>query len=332
MVILTPIFILSSLDSAVAFNSKSSFCKSMLLDIKRIDATGLKVFKQYSAEYDLARKSKLVEDNLKQTRSLLDLYENDRSLFLRALESKKCFTPTEILNLESQLANSDSDAKSVRSWIDALVGIPGNKFYTSYLKLPKYLIKPTAWNFCEKKGAKFKTLTCKISEGKLRWIDASFSPSKTYSPSWPTDFIEGQVNLIEAKKRILIYYDKLSVATSTSGTVSVDFMKRTSFPGLFDFNAEPKITACRNFAELQEKAGSFKVKYVVSEENIKPDPDWVISDGSRGELIVNQKFKGQVFSVPVRVELSQGDWSEPGTFANRHVALIDGVVYRFSAC
>ena len=304
----------------------------MLQDIKNLDATGLKIFTQYSKDYSLARKTGLTADNLIQTRSLLELYENDRTLFLRALESKKCFSATEILNLEGSLANAEADAISVKSWIEVMTGIPGQKFYSSYLELPKYLAKPTAWNFCEKKGAKFKSLTCKTYQGKLRWVDAAYSPNQQSTPSWPTDFIDGQVNMIEAKKRILKYFEENSVVASTSGAVSVDFMKRSSYPGLFDFDAEPKITACRDFAALQDKAGSFKIKYVVSGENIKPDPDWVITDSSRGELIVNQKFKGQVFSLPVRIEISQGDWSDPGTFSYRHVALINGVVYRFSAC
>jgi hypothetical protein len=206
------------------------------------------------------------------------------------------------------------------------------KFYSSYLELPKYLAKPIVWNFCDKKGAKFKPLTCKTFKGKLRWVDDSYSPTQPSTPSWPTDFIDGQVNLIEAKKRIIKYFEENSVVASTSGAVSVDFMKRTSYPGLFDFEAEPKLSACRDFAALQDKAGSFKIKYVVSEENIKPDPDWVITDSSNGELIVNQKFKGQVFSLPVRIEISQGDWSDSGKFSYRHVALINGVVYRFSGC
>jgi len=321
-----------AIQPANALNTKTSFCKSMLLDVKNHDTAGLKIFNQYSKEYALARKSGLTEDNLAQTRSLLELYENDRSLFLRALESKKCFTATEILNLESALSNSEDDAISVKSWIDVLTGIPGKKFYYIYLELPKYLSKPLAWNFCDKKGAKYKTLTCKTNEGKLRWVDVSYSPNQPSTPSWPTDFIDGQVNLIEAKKRILKYFEENSVVASTTGAISVDFMKRTSYPGLFDFDAEPKLTACRDFAALQDKAGSFKIKYVVSEENIKPDPDWVITDSSKGELIVNQKFKGQVFSLPVRIEISQGDYSDLGKFSYRHVAIINGVVYRFSGC
>ena len=332
MISLLVMHLVPSVQPAVALNTKTSFCKSMLQDIKNLDATGLKIFTQYSKDYSLARKTGLTADNLIQTRSLLELYENDRTLFLRALESKKCFSATEILNLEGSLANAEADAISVKSWIEVMTGIPGQKFYSSYLELPKYLAKPTAWNFCEKKGAKFKSLTCKTYQGKLRWVDAAYSPNQQSTPSWPTDFIDGQVNLIEAKKRILKYFEENSGVASTSGAVSVDFMKRSSYPGLFDFDAEPKLTACRDFAALQDKAGSLKIKYVVSEENIKPDPDWVITDSSRGELIVNQKFKGQVFSLPVRIEISQGDWSDPGTFSYRHVALISGVVYRFSAC
>jgi hypothetical protein len=323
---------LSFPQAAHAMNTKTSFCKSMLQDIKTIDATGVKIFNQYTKDYSVARKSGTIDENLTQTRSLLELYENDRTLFLRALESKKCFTATEILNLEGSLANAEADAISVKSWLDVLIGIPGKKFYSSYLELPKYLAKPIAWNFCEKKGVKYKTLTCKTHEGKLRWVDSSYTPSETSTPGWPTDFIEGKVNLIEAKKRIRKYFEENSVVAGTNGAASVDFMKRTSYPGLFNFEAEPKLTACKDFAALQDKAGSFKIKYVLSEDNIKPDPDWVISDGSQGSLIVNQKFQGQVFSVPVRIEISQGDWSDPGTFAYRHVALIDGIVYRFSAC
>jgi len=330
--ILLAIYALPTIQAANALNTKTSFCKSMLIDVKNLDASGLKIFNQYSKEHTLARKSGLMEDNLNQTRSLLELYENDRSIFLRALESKKCFTATEILNLEGSLANAEADAISVKSWLDVLTGIPGVKFYSSYLELPKYLAKPQAWNFCEKKGAKYKTLTCKTNQGKLRWVDVSYSPNEPSTPTWPTDFINGQVNLIEAKKRITKYFDENSIAAGTNGAASVEFMKRTSYPGLFNFDVEPKLTACKDFAILQDKAGAFKIKYVVNLDGIKPDPDWVISDGSKGELIVNQKFTGQIFSVPVRIEISQGDWSDPGTFAFRHIAIINGAVYRFSGC
>jgi len=304
----------------------------MLLDVKVLDKIGFQLFNQYSKDYEFARKSGTTEDNLTQSRTLLDLYENDRSIFLRALDSRACFTPTEILNIEESLANEEADAISVKSWIDVMTGIPGKKFFTSYLELPKYLAKPQPWSFCEKKGMQYKTLTCKTYQGKLRWVDSVKSSNQSDSPSWPTDFIDGQVNMIEAKKRIMQYFDDNSAAAGANGATSVEFMKRTTYPGLFNFESEPKLTACKDFAALQDKAGAFKIKYVVAQDNIKPDPNWVISDGSHGELIVNQVFKGQVFSVPVRIELSQGDWSDPGTFTYRHVALISGNVYRFSAC
>ena len=70
----------------------------------------------------------------------------------------------------------------------------------------------------------------------------------------------------------------------------------------------------------------------MSVENIEPDPDWIITSDINGELIVNQKFKGQVFLVPVKLSVSQGDNTEIGPIRFRHVAIIDGVVYRFSAC
>ncbi len=330
--ILTSVSTSLTMDSVAALNSKTTFCKSMLIDVENLDKTGLEIFKRYSYEYDLARKTGSTEDNIRQTRSLLELTENDRSLFMRALESKKCFTKTEILNLESPLANAEANSISLKSWIDVGTGIPGKKFYSSYLALPQFLKKPQAWNFCEKKGTKFKSLVCKTYQGKLRWVDESFSPDEPGTPSWPTDFIDGQVNMIEAKKRISEYYEENSIVASTSGAASVEFMKRTSYPGLFDFDAEPKLTACREFAALQDKAGKVKIKYVVNLDAIKPDPDWVIPDSSKGELIVNRKFAGQIFSVPVRIEISQGDWSDPGSFAFRRLAIINGLVYRFSGC
>jgi hypothetical protein len=304
----------------------------MLSETKKIDAEGLKLWKIYSNEYGLARKSGSTEDNLIQTRTLLELYESDRSLFIRALESRKCFTATEIANLEMALSNVSADAISVKSWIEVGTGIPGKKFYSTYLELPKYLSKPIGWNYCDKKGAKYKTLTCKSYEGKLRWIESGFDPNQIGEPTWPTDFIDGKVNLIEARKRIVNYYAANSEALNTNSGAAIEFMKRTSYPGLFNFDAEPKLSACKDFGALQDKAGAFKIKFVTSQENIKPDPDWVLSDGTHGELIVNQKFGGQVFIVPNRVEISQGDWTDPGSFANRHVAIIDGLVYRFSAC
>jgi hypothetical protein len=324
--------LISGVQVASALTLKSSFCKSMLLDVKSLDASGFKLFKRYSKDYELARKSGSVEANLLQTRSLLELYENDRSVFLRALESKKCFTKTEIMNLEGSLANAEADAISVKSWIDALIGIPGKKFYSGYVELPKFLAEPSPWNFCDKKGAKSKSLTCKSHKGKLRWVDNSYNASEPGEASWPTDFIDGYVNMIEARKRIAKYFEENSVVAGANGAASVEFMKRTSYPGLFQFDTEPKLSACKDFQDLQDKAGAFRIKFVVSLDAVKPDPDWVISDGSRGELIVNRKFKGQVFSVPVRTEISQGDWSDPGSISYRHVTIIDGSVYRFSAC
>ena len=326
------ITILSSSAEVQALNSKTSFCKSMLIDVKKIDSVGMKLWSNYSRDYGVARKSELTEDNLIQTRTLLELYENDRTLFLRALESRKCFTSTEINNLKMFLNNTTADAVSVKSWIDVGLGIPGKKFYSSYIELPKYLSQPMSWNYCEKKGAKYKTLTCKTYEGKLRWVEAGFNPKNVGEPTWPTDYIDGKVNLIEAKKRIAKYYEDNSTAFNTNSSAALDFMRRTSYPGLFNFDIDPKLTACKDFAALQDKASAFKVKFVTLKENIKPDQDWVIPDGTHGELIVNQKFKGQVFVVPLRAEISQGDWSDPGTFGNRHVAIIDGDVYRFSAC
>lgn len=322
----------SSPQSANALNSKTSFCKSMLIDIKNLDSTGKALFNQYAKDYESARKLGTTESNLLQTRSLLELYENDRSIFLRALEAKKCLTKTEIANLEESLANSQADALTVKSWIDVMTGIPGKKYYSGYLDLPKYLTTPQNWKLCEKKGSKYKTMVCKTYEGKLRWVNTIKSVETSTTPSWPTNFIDGQVNLIEAKSRITKYFEDNSIVAGTNGAASVDFMKRTAYPGLFNFDAEPKLTACRDFAALQDKAGALRIKYVVNLDEVKPDPDWVISDGSRGELIVNQKFNGQIFSIPVRIEISQGDWSDPGKFSFRHVAIIDGVVYRFSAC
>ncbi len=332
VIVATLVLFASIPEVASAVNNKSSFCKSMLSDVKRIDANGLKLFSKYSKKFALARESGNLEDNLNQTRSLLDLYENDRTLFLRALESKKCFTSTELLNLEYVLANTNANANTTKSWLDAFTGIPGKNFYSNYMELPKYLATPFSWNYCEKKGTKFKSMECKLYEGKLRWIDRSYSGNLDGEISWPTGFIDGKVNLIEAKKRIEEYYDENSVAASTNGKASVDFFKRTSYPGLFDYESEPKLTACRDFETLQDKAGPVKIKYVVNVDGIKPDPDWMLTDDSRGERIVSQKFKGQIFSVPVRIEISKGDWSDPGSFAFRHVAIIDGTVYRFSSC
>jgi hypothetical protein len=315
-----------------ALNTKTAHCKAMLKEVKILDNRGKKLFEKYSKDYATARNSNAVEDNLIQSRSLLELYENDRSIFLFALESQKCFTAVETRNLEEALANSASDAVTVKSWIEAQIGIPGKKFYGSYIELPQYITTPQRWTFCGKKGTKFKSLTCKTFEGKLRWVDSAFPVNDTSSPSWPTNFIDGKVNMIEARNRIKTYFEENSRVASLSGSASVEFMRRTSYPGLFNFDSEPKLSACRDFATLQDKAGILTVKFVVAEDGIKPDPNWVIPSNVNGELIVNQKFNGQTFLVPVRIDVSQGEWSSPGTFANRRVALIDGTVFRFSAC
>ena len=321
-----------NLDSAAALNTKSSFCKSMLIEVKNLDVSGRALFEKYSRDFAVARESGKVEDNLIQTKTLLELFENDRSVYLRTLEGKKCLTKTETAIVEESLANATADVVSVKAWIDVQTGIPGQNYYKSYMDLPKYLSTPGRWKFCEKKGSKYKSLNCEIYEGKLRWIDKARASDSSTTPTWPTDFINGQVNMIEAKLRIANYFEKNSLAASTNGAASVDFFKRTSYPGLFDFNSEAKLTACKNFAELQDKAGSYKIKYVVNVDGIKLDPDWVLTDASRGEQIVNKKFKGQVFVVPVRIDISQNDWNDPGTWQLRHVAILEGEVFRFSAC
>ena len=163
-------------------------------------------------------------------------------------------------------------------------------------------------------------------------MDTAYTAAQDCEVSWPSDFIEGKVNLIEAKKRIVKYFEENSTVASTSGAASVEFFKRTSYPGLFDFNKEPKLSACKDFAALQDKASGYKIKYVANIDGIKPDQEWVLTDASRGELIINQKFNGQVFAVPVRIESSQNEWNDPGTWQVRHVAILGGEVFRFSAC
>lgn len=319
---------------ATALDTKTSFCKSMLNDVKIMDALGRKLQKQYVRDYDLARKAENLSENIAQTRSLLELYENDRTIFLRALESKKCLTKTELLNLNETLANTESNIEVIKSWIDVGIGIPGQNFYSSYMSLPKYLTTPQVWSFCEKNQARdrLKKLTCKKYENALRWISDSYRPSQVTDITWPTGFIEGKVNLIEAKSRIVKYFEENSVAASTSGASQVEFMKKTSYPGLFNFETEPKLSSCQKFIELQDSARGARIKFVVSTENIRPNPDWIILDNSQGELIVNQKFKGQIFTIPVKIEASIGDQTLSGNTVIRHLAIIDGVVYRFSAC
>ena len=319
-------------DKASALQSKTSFCKSMLNDIKRIDSDGESLFAKYSELYMIARETGKLEDNLIQTRALLHLFENDRSIFFRALESRKCFTKIELSNLEEVLYNAETDALTVKSWIDAQIGIPGQNFYQKYVRFQKYITTPAAWALCGKKQEKYRNLVCKLYKGKLRWVDTQSSTKTNTEPTWPTGFINGQVNLDEAKKRISDYFEEDSKATSLSPEDMMKFVQKTSYPGLFDFKSEPKLTKCKERLELGQQAGKILAKYIVSVENIEPDPDWIITSGINGELIVNQKFKGQVFLVPVKLSVSQGDNTEIGPIRFRHVAIIDGVVYRFSAC
>ncbi len=326
------VIIFSIQHNAVALDKKSSVCKSLLIDINRLDSLGKKIHSKYSKEYLVARKSNSQIENVIQTRSLLELYENDRSLFLRALENRKCFTKTELLNLEESLRNIDSDSAVVKSWLDAKIGIPGRNFYQSYLELPKFLATPQEWQHCEKRSKKYKDLICNLYNGKLRWISSKISVDSAQEVTWPTGFIEGQVNLIEAKIRIVNYFDENSRVFSSSGEEAVDFMKKTSYPGLFDFDSEPMISQCREFKDLQDRARPILVKYSVSVEGVKPDPNFVIADGSRGQQILNTELGGQVFSVPVRLEVSKGDYSEPGSVFIRRISIINGDVYRMSAC
>lgn len=315
-----------------ALEKKSSLCRSLLVDIKQLDSSGRKLFSQYSKLYAVARETNTQNANIDQTRALLELLENNRSSFLRALESQKCFGKTELLNLRETLENINSDTGTVKSWLDAQIGIPGRNFYLEYVDLPKYITTPQAFHFCASKGAKFRELVCKIYNGKLRWISSKFPPESNREITWPTGFIEGQVNLIEAKNRIIKYFDENSKVFSASGEEAVEFMKRTSYPGLFDFNSDQMLNKCREYRDLQENARPIRVKYYVSTEDIKPNPDFIIVDGSQGQKILNTKFSGQVFLVPVRLEFNKGDVSDPGIAQIRRLAIIDGDVYRFSAC
>lgn len=326
------VLIFSIQQSAVALDKNTSVCKSLLIDISRLDSLGKRIHNKYSKEYLLARKSNSQTENVIQTRTLLELYENDRSLFLRALENRKCFTKTELLNLEESLRNIDSYSTVVKSWLDAKIGLPGRNFYQSYLELPKFLATPQEWQHCERRSKKYKDLICNLYNGKLRWVSSKIPVDSAQEVTWPTGFIEGQVNLIEAKIRIVNYFDENSRVFSSSGEEAVDFMKKTSYPGLFDFNSEPMITQCTEYKNLQDRARPILVKYFVSVEEVKPDPDFVIVDGSRGQQILNTKLGGQVFSVPVRLEISKGDYSEPGSVFIRRISIINGDVYRISAC
>lgn len=304
----------------------------MLNDIEKMDLIGQSLFIHYSKQYIIARETGRLDDNLSQTRALLYLFENDRSIFLRALESKRCFKKIELLNLEEVLYNAETDALTTKSWIDVQIGIPGKNFYQKYVKFQKYITTPAAGALCEKKLIRYKDLVCKLSKGKLRWIDNQSSTKTNVAPYWPTGFINGQVNLTEAKKRISDYFEEDSKATSSSPEDMIKFVQRTSYPGLFNFESEPKLSKCKERLALGQQAGKILAKYTVSVDNIKPDPDWTITTDINGELIVNQKFKGQVFLVPVKLTVSQGDYTEIGPIKFRHLAILDGIVYRFSAC
>jgi len=327
------LFLLISIEpSAIALERRSSLCRSMLNDIKQLDSSGRNLFQQYSKSYSAARDSGSQVANIVQTRALLELLENDRSTFLRALESPKCFNKTELLNLKETLKNTSDDARTVKSWLDVQLGIPGRNFYQRYIEFSKYITTPSAFSYCPKAGQKYKDLICRMTNGELRWQNREFSINSSRDVTWPTGFIDNQVNLIEAISRIVKYFEENSRVFSSSGIEAVEFMKSTSYPNLFDFNSDQMIKKCNDYIVLQDAARPIRVKFNVSVEGIKPDPDFVIVDGAQGQRILNTKFSGQVFSVPVRLEVNKDEISDPGTVLIRRVAIINGLVHRFSVC
>ena len=319
------------LQTAQAIDSKSTTCKKMLAPISKLDSTQLKTKARYAANYKTARTTNLVADNMLQTRALLELYENDRTIYLLALENPKCFSKAELENINIGLKNTSDDAETIRSWIFVGIGIPGKNFYETYVPFAKYLTTPLVLAACEKAGLKYKTMTCRLKDGHLIWID-SVKPSGDYGVYWPTDFIEGKSNWRDAAKRVDEFFLAFSTAVSTDGKTGIQFQKDHSYPGLFDFNAEPKLSACQKFIDAQNNVGALQVKYTADISRLNPDPNWIIETNPNGELLANQPLAGQIFSVPVKVDMTVGTTSIPGTYSTKHIALINGVVYRFSAC
>ena len=314
-----------------ALDIKKANCKRMLSSISKLDSRQAVALKTYTQKYIIARTTNSTEDNLAQTRALLELYENDRSIYLIALENKTCFTKTEIQNLNVALKNTSDDAETVRNWIYVKIGIPGKNFYDKYVPFAKNLTTPMVLSACSKLGQKYKSLTCKIKAGKLTWIDSA-KPTGDYGTYWPTDFIDGLVNWREAASRVSKFFDELSIAASTDGPTSVKFQKDHVYPGLFDFTSEPKLSACQKFIDAQNNVGNLSVKYTVDISSLIPDPEWKIDSATNGELLVNQKFEGQVFSILLKVDITQGTFVSNGSYSIKHIAIKNGQVYRFSAC
>ena len=303
----------------------------MLATISKWDTKQANALSKYSAKYKIARQTNQVSDNMEQTRALLELLENDRTIYLLALESPKCFSKAELDNIKIGLKNTTDDAETIRSWIYVGIGIPGKNYYTRYVPFAKYLTTPLVLATCDKSGAKYKTLTCKTKGGKLVWID-SVKPDGNYEVYWPTDFIDGKSNWRDAANRVDSFFQALSNAASSDGVTSIQFQKDHSYPGLFDFNSEPKLSACQKFIDAQNNVGKLDVKYTADISRLTPDPEWIIQSNANGELLANQPLAGQIFSVPIKVDFTQGTTSIPGTYSIKHIALINGVVYKFSAC
>ena len=314
-----------------ALNTKSTSCKKMLSEMAKFDLKQSKALSSYTQKYKTARETKNVDDNLAQTRALLELYENGRSIYLLALENKPCFSKTEIENLNVALKNFSDDAETVRNWIDIKIGIPGKNFYNKYVPFAKSITTPMVLSACPKLGQKYKTLTCKIKNGELTWIDSA-KPSGEYGIYWPTDFIDGYVNWRGAADRVSKFFEQLSVAASTDGPTSFKFQKDHTYPGLFDFTSEPKLSACQKFIDAQGNVGKIDVKYTADISSLIPDPEWIIKTATNGELLLNQKLEGQIFSVLLKVDITQGTFVSNGSYSIKRIAIINGEVYRFSSC
>jgi hypothetical protein len=326
---------LNFIGPVTSFSTSSKHCKKAVQEANRLDTKTKKQWNLYQKSLTLAIKTELPSDNIAQTSNLLKTLESDRSLFLFLLNTNKCISSSERKNIQWDLERYTERTFIVRSWIEAEIGIPPYNFYKSFINWKLNLEKPSSGYFCEKKGIKKDGFECNEFPDGLFWKYIKEKPTKTEEkPSQEIDdFIDGKVSLYGARVLAKKLYEELTLNFSESPMRAYETIKKTAYPGLFDFNSEKTLVLCKLWTEGTLEPGSYSITFFPSLEQLKPDPGFTIKDDSGGVLLLNQKFKGQVFVLPVTVEFKEkGLLVADPIVRDRRVAVLDGIMYQFSGC
>jgi hypothetical protein len=325
----------SLISPVAAFKASSKYCQGILQEANRLDANTKNRWTVYQKSLKLAKKTNMVEDNLKQTSNLLKTLESDRSLFIFLLNSKNCISSSERKNIQWDLQGYTERSQIVLSWIETEIGIPPFNYYNSFIDWKRNLEEPKSGYFCERKGLKKEGFECQQFPDGLFWksIKEASVKKQENSSMELSDFIDGKVSLYGAKTLAKKLYEEVTVNFSQSPMKAYESIKKLAYPGLYDFNSARTSESCKIWTEATLVPGSYSITFTPDLERMRPDPGFTIKDDSGGQLIINQTFKGQVFVSPVTIQFREGERlvGDP-IVRDLRVAVVDGIMYRFAGC